>query len=104
MSSGPPLGASSSRSALLDAPLGAPVLGDSDLVWPEERAVGFFDCPLSILLLLEQDVASLAAIIVLSSSRNGCGNDGAVLSKQVLEVTDFDFNWDVIDDDAALLE
>ena len=57
MPSGPPIGASSSHSAILDAPLGAHVLGDSDLVWPEELAVGLLDCPLSILFLLEQDVA-----------------------------------------------
>ena len=101
MSSDPPLGVSYSRVCVL---LDAPVLGDRDLVRLEELAVGLLDCPLSILFLLEQDVASLAAIIVLSSPRDGCGNDGAKLGKQVLEVADFDFNWEVVDSDAALLE
>ena len=99
------LGASCSHAgALFDALLGTPVLGDRDLVRPEELAVGFFDCPLSIFHLLEQDVASLAAIIVLSSPRDGRGNDGAKLGKQVFEIFSVDFGWEVVDSDAALLE
>ena len=101
MSSGPLLGANCSRVCVL---LDAPVLGDRDLVRPEELAVGFFDCPLSILFLLEQDVTSPAAIIVLSSPRDGYGEDGTEFGKQVPEVVNTDFDWDVIDDDATLLE
>ena len=101
MSSDPPLGVSYSHvHALLDAP----VLGDRDLVWPEELAVGLLDCPLSIILLLEQDVASLAVIVIPSSPRDGSGEDDAVLTEQVLEIASVDFGWEVVDSDTALLE
>ena len=96
-----PLGASCSRVCAL---LNAPVLGDRDLVRPEELAVGLLDCPLSILHLLEQDVASLAVTVVLSCPRDGSGEDDAVLTEQVLEIASVDFGWEVVDSDTALLE